>query len=169
MNSDGELKGLTRLPNFPDPNSIGHARQSKSKAPPCNHRTGLYKGVGEDGLSHPHECQNPGFPSRILYCREIFDVIHFNCQWFWCCGWLKQHWAVHFIFVHSQLYCGEQKACSGVKHVHSRPSWLDEGLFFPLSCLSSLFLLRNKGFLRSPRAVMFCRLAHIRHTSAREQ
>lgn len=31
---------------------------------------------------HPHECQGPGFPSRISYCSMTIRVTYFNCQGF---------------------------------------------------------------------------------------
>lgn len=42
----------------------------------------------------------PGtFPSRISHCGEII-VIHFNCQWFWSCGWLVYYKQVNETIYH---------------------------------------------------------------------
>lgn len=37
---------------------------------------------------HPHERQDPRFPSRILRCWEMISAIHLSCEWFQCCGFL---------------------------------------------------------------------------------
>lgn len=30
---------------------------------------------------HPHECQNQGYHSRMLYCRQVIGANHFSRRW----------------------------------------------------------------------------------------